>query len=118
MEIISTLSPDGRHSAWHEILKDIDRNGNVNTYDRSSGNLVISDGKGRALYYDYGLTPRVDGQTQTLRVNDPVAGRLITFSYYSDSDPVTTFLRAWLHPAPSVALQGRNRRYRPYTPPA
>jgi len=71
------------------LLKDIDRNGNVNTYDRSSGNLVISDGKGRALYYDYGLTPRADGQTQTLRVNDPVAGRLTTFSYYSNSDPVS-----------------------------
>ncbi|MCW5869376.1 MAG: RHS repeat protein [Candidatus Eremiobacteraeota bacterium] len=71
------------------LLRDIDRNGNGITYDRSSGSLVMSDGKGRAIYFDYGLTPRADGQTQTLRVNDPVNGRLTTMSYYSSSHPIS-----------------------------
>lgn len=72
-----------------ELLRDIDRNGNELTYDRTSGSLVISDGKGRAIYYDYGLTPRSDGQTQTIRVNDPVNGRLTTMTYYSSSHPTS-----------------------------
>jgi RHS repeat-associated protein len=71
------------------LVRDFDRNGNETTYDRSSGSLVMSDGKGRAIYFDYGITPRADGQTQTIRVNDPVSGRLTTMSYYPSSHPVS-----------------------------
>ena len=67
------------------LQKTIDRNGFSTSYSYDvNGHLeTISDSNGRSHHF----TNRGDGQPLTLRVNDPVNGRLTQFFYYSSSHP-------------------------------
>ena len=64
-----------------KLRRRVDRNGNALTYsyDVVSGYLEsVEDGNGKGRYY----TNRSDGQPLTMRVNDPVTGRLTQYLYY------------------------------------
>ena len=71
-----------------KISRELDRNGFGKTYAYTAGHLTsITDDAGRAVYLGYGN--RTDGQLASLRVNDPNTGRLTSFEYYPDTDPVS-----------------------------